>query len=115
MAGDYNTIQGNLSIAASQSVRRNAAYTDWEAFTPSGGSSVWGAITGTLSAGTGGATPIIGSIYLPTYDLFECDVTDGEHPIILAQNEGIVIRATVPATGVWTAGFTIKWCELAAF
>jgi len=67
------------------------------------------------SGGTGSATPIIGSIYLPTYDLFECDVTDGEHPIVLAQNEGIGIRATVPATGVWTAGIQIKWCELAAF
>lgn len=74
-----------------------------------------GLITTHTSGGTGSATPIIGSIYLPVYDLFECDIADGEHPIVLSQNEGIVIRATVPATGVWTAGFTIKWSELSAF
>jgi hypothetical protein len=74
-----------------------------------------GLITTHTSGGTGSATPIIGSIYLPTTELFLCDTDSGEHPIVLAQNEGIVIRATVPATGVWTAGFTIKWAELSAF
>lgn len=74
-----------------------------------------GMITSHTSAGTSAATPIVGSVFLPVSDLFECDVADGEHPIVLAQNEGIVIRATVPATGVWTAGFTIKWAEVAAF
>jgi len=34
---------------------------------------------------------------------------------LFAQNEGFVIRATVPATGVWNIGFTVKWAELAAF
>jgi len=67
------------------------------------------------SAGTGGATPIIGSQFLPITDLFECDVTDGEHPIVLAQNEGIIVRATVPATGTWNIGIQMKWAEVAAF
>jgi hypothetical protein len=67
------------------------------------------------SGGTGSATPIIGALHLPMNDLFECDVTDGEHPIVLVQNEGVVVRATVPATGVWNIGIGIKWAEVAAF
>lgn len=38
-----------------------------------------------------------------------------EHPIILAQNEGIGIRATVPATGTWVFGVRLKWCEVTAY
>ena len=74
-----------------------------------------GAITTHSSGGAGSATPIIGSIYLPMTDIFENDVTDGEHPIVLAQNEGVVVRLTVPATGVWNIGVVCKWCELTAF
>lgn len=40
---------------------------------------------------------------------------DGEHPVVLAQNEGIGIRATVPATGTWVIGIGIKWAEVAAY
>jgi hypothetical protein len=67
------------------------------------------------SAGVGAATPIIGSIYLPKTTLFEADSQKGESPIILAQDEGIVIRATVPATGVWNAGIAITWTEVRDF
>lgn len=38
-----------------------------------------------------------------------------EHPIVLSQNEGIGIRATVPATGTWVFGVSIKWAEVTAF
>jgi len=38
-----------------------------------------------------------------------------EHPIVLAQNEGFGIRATVPATGVWTVGIRVKWAEVPAY
>lgn len=74
-----------------------------------------GRVTTHSSAGVGSATPIIGSIYLPIYDLFEHDAAGGGHPLVFAQNEGFVIRATVPATGVWNIGFMIKWGELSAF
>lgn len=37
------------------------------------------------------------------------------HPIILAQNEGPQVRATVPATGVWSATVSMKWGEVTAF
>lgn len=49
----------------------------------------------------------------PTDLLFAPD--ESEHPIILAQNEGFVLRATVPATGTWTLSVQVKWAELAAY
>lgn len=47
--------------------------------------------------------------------LFKVDLASGEHPMLLVQDEGISIRATVPATGTWSASFLVKWAELAAF
>ena len=38
-----------------------------------------------------------------------------ESPLVLAQNEGFAIRATVPATGTWQFGVTVAWAELTAF
>ena len=35
-----------------------------------------------------------------------------EHPLVLAQNEGFVIQATVPATGTWTFAITPEWDEV---
>lgn len=42
---------------------------------------------------------------------------DGEHPIVLAQNEGIVIRNAIvwPAAGTGMASFEIGWAEVTAF
>lgn len=74
-----------------------------------------GCVTTHSSGGVGAATPIIGSIYLPITDLFQTDVASGEHPVVLAQNEGFVVRATVPATGVWNLGFEVAWAEVTAF
>lgn len=37
------------------------------------------------------------------------------HPVVLAQNEGVVCRATVPATGTWQTGFTMEWSEVLAY
>jgi hypothetical protein len=67
------------------------------------------------SGGWNSATPIIGSIYLPRTELFVADVAGGQHPVVLAQNEGVVVRATVPGTGVWNIGVEIEWAEVAAF
>lgn len=67
------------------------------------------------SAGPFAATPIIGQQYLPTDVLYQCDFGRGEHPIMLAQNEGVVVRATVPGTGVWNIGVEIVWSEVTAF
>ena len=66
------------------------------------------------------AGPITGSlsgIIIPTDTmLFRAGVGDGQHPILLAQNEGIVIRSVaVPITGTWMATVTIDWTEVAAY
>ena len=71
-----------------------------------------GRITTHSSAGPGVAAPIIGSIYLPITTLFKADLASGEYPLILADDEGFVVRATVPATGVWNLGIRVKWAEV---
>lgn len=52
--------------------------------------------------------------HMPQFDLFHAD-PGGESPLILAQNEGFVVRATVPATGTWQFGVTVCWTELTAY
>lgn len=76
--------------------------------------------------GNVGSTPAIAQLYIPTgapvtgyggrgIELLHPDIGAGEHPVVLAQNEGISIRATVPATGTWIASFLVKWAECVAF
>jgi hypothetical protein len=59
--------------------------------------------------GTGTSTQ-----WIPQFDLFHID-PGGEHPMVLAQNEGFVLRATVPATGTWQFGMTVCWTEVASY
>lgn len=73
-----------------------------------------GQIVTHTSGGTSAATPIIGNIHLPDNILFQAKPGD-EYPLVLAQDEGISIDVTVPATGVWTAGVTMRWVEVAAY
>lgn len=56
-------------------------------------------------AGTAG-TPIVYPI--PLY----VDWASYGVPLVLDTNEGFSIRATVPATGVWTAGIWVAWAEV---
>lgn len=63
---------------------------------------------------TYGVTATLGTPLWPPEHLYEAAENDGM-PIILAQNEGIVIRATVPATGLWVGSFDMSWVELAAY
>jgi len=74
-----------------------------------------GTITTHSSGGWSAATPIVGQIYLPDNVLWKPDTGAGEHPLVLAQNEGVVVRATVPATGVWNIGVTVQWSEVTAY
>jgi len=46
--------------------------------------------------------------------LWQRDSSD-EYPIVLAQNEGFIIQATVPATGTWFYSAQIEWMEIASF
>lgn len=57
-----------------------------------------------------------GQIVAPGTALYSPDVGAGEHPLVLAQNEGFSIRSVaVPATGTWTAGINIRWAEVNAY
>lgn len=74
--------------------------------------------------GSVGTTPTIGAVYIPGpavtgtggqggagVTLFSRD-PGGEHPIVLAQNEGIAVRGNVPGTGTWVAAVQMKWAEV---
>lgn len=59
---------------------------------------------------------LIGSIIDPETNLYKPETGDGEHPLMLAQNEGFSLRAVaVPATGTWTAAVEVTWAELTAY
>lgn len=53
-------------------------------------------------------------VLLPTTVLWAPDFA-GEWPLVLAQNEGFIIRVTVPATGTWSADIQLEWTEVASF
>jgi hypothetical protein len=90
-----------------------------------------GSATAALTAGTktldshgigavcGAVTVNAGDKVLVPGKLFSARDVDN-HPIILASNgsstsEGVIVRATVPATGTWTGGVSMKWAELTAY
>lgn len=65
-----------------------------------------GPITGSLN----------GQIIAPGTIFFQSEVADGEHPLVLHQNEGFVIRSVaVPATGTWQFACQVDWAEVTAY
>lgn len=52
--------------------------------------------------------------FLPI-SLLDQGVSGPVHPLHLAVNEGFAITATVPATGTWVFGITVRWSEVTAF
>ena len=67
-----------------------------------------GNLVGSVTAVAGTTLVAPGSELVP-------DDRDGRHPVVLTQNEGFVIRATVPATGTWTFGVSVDWEEAVSF
>lgn len=63
----------------------------------------------TLSFGT-----VVSVIYAGKVSLFDWRDA-GHHPLILATQEGFVLTATVPATGTWQFGATVRWAEVTAY
>lgn len=66
------------------------------------------------------AAPITASLYgqiiAPGTILWQAEVADGEHPLILSQNEGFSIRSVaVPATGTWQMSVDIHWAECVSY
>jgi len=49
----------------------------------------------------------------PGISIWERDTGD-EYPLLFEQNEGFIIRATVPATGTWTFVVQVEWAEIDA-
>jgi len=84
------------------------------------------ATTAALGAGTKtlDSTPLVSVVTASTaignpfganpITLWSRDTSD-EYPITLAQNEGLVVRMSWPATGTPFFGWTTEWCELASF
>lgn len=57
-----------------------------------------------------------GTIIEPGTIFFQHEVGDGEHPLVLAQNEGFVITcAAVPGTGTWQFAAQVDWAEVASY
>jgi hypothetical protein len=81
--------------------------------------------TGTLTAGT--RTPdaqalailatsipnVAGTPLFAPFAIFEARA--GEFPLVLANNEGFIILATVPATGTWSFSVNVMWEELTTY
>lgn len=71
----------------------------------------------TFGIGTGAITVAADLSLFPKTDLLEMDANE-PHPVVLAQNEGFVIRngATAwPAAMTWGLGVSIVWAEVAAY
>lgn len=89
------------------------------------------ATTGALGAGTKtletlalasivAAGPITGSLngqIIPAGTvMWQADVGDGDHPLVLAANEGFsIVSVAVPGTGTWTAAVSVDWVEAASY
>lgn len=72
----------------------------------------------TVGIGTGAITTSHRLQLIDKIDLLEVDADGSIHPIILAQNEGFVIKngATAwPAAMTWAMGVTVVWAEVAAY
>ena len=57
-----------------------------------------------------------GQIFPTDTILYDAPIGDGQHPLILAQNEGFVVRSVnVPATGTWQFSISVDYGELTGF
>jgi hypothetical protein len=66
--------------------------------------------------GTGALTVSAHFTILPPYTLF--DVNEGNHPVVLANQEGFIVRIganAFPATMTWNFGIYVCWFEVPSF
>ena len=66
--------------------------------------------------GTGAITTSLPLNLIPQTELLEVNA-NGQHPIVLAQNEGLVIRSgpIAPAAMTWHLAVTVAWAELTVY
>jgi hypothetical protein len=62
-----------------------------------------------------GVSVAINTVMQATQNIFGPDLSAGEWPLVLATNEGFILRATVPATGTWQLDVALDWSEVAAY
>jgi hypothetical protein len=58
---------------------------------------------------------VVSATYAQQVLLIDNDAAHGQHPIVLVQNEGLAMRATLPATGTWQFGVSCCWAEVDTF
>lgn len=95
------------------------------AFPAMGVSDIRIASTATLTAGTRTlGTDALTNLMFPTSATASIslvspaviyNIPPGDYPMVLTNNEGFVIQATVPATGTWTFTVTVDWEEYTGF
>ena len=66
--------------------------------------------------GTGAITTALNLNIIPLTELLNIDASN-DHPLVLAQNEGFVIRSGIifPATMTWAFTVNVSWAEVAAY
>lgn len=67
----------------------------------------------TFAIGTVASTNYLGQTCL--YGSAALEDGGNPAPLVLAQNEGITVQATVPATGTWQFGVTTAWSEVTSY
>ena len=70
-----------------------------------------------LGIGTGAITTALNLTFCPLSELLNVDAAN-DHPLVLAQNEGFVIRTGVnafPAAMTWSFSVNTSWAEVAAY
>lgn len=67
-----------------------------------------------LGSACGGAPATAGIMMIPPKTPL-LDQRVSEYPLVLVQNEGLVLEATVPATGTWFFSVEVFWSELTAY
>jgi hypothetical protein len=63
---------------------------------------------------TVGVPAVAGQAIVGSVSLFD-PKNAGDYALVLANNEGFVIEATVPATGTWTATVWVEWDEYSQY
>lgn len=96
MATSLMGVSGSMRIASTAALVAGTKTTDVQG--------IGGCVTGVPAAA--------GAQVFPNNALFQPDQL---HPLVLGTNEGFSIVATVPATGTWSFGVTIRWAEVDAY